>query len=302
MTLKAGYYPLMDLIIALRQLHHVERFKPYAQSLSSLDSKLSHEDRQRIKQIGDATVGWLSVIENGMTLTFDGLSSAEDLLTHIALNPMSLLGPTATTDDSHWLSQLWINYGFLELARHYKKMMAVLNKLQTYETIEAQIEHLMTLTDRFHLEGDQLVFHIVPEHRIKISDIEGLIVMPSLFASRNVVFWYKDNQLIFFVNMESQERLPTDPSDMLLLSTLAFNDKTRLKMLKMLNRSPMSVNEMAEQLGVNASTASRHFKVFKDVGLVDIQAQDGNSVYYRLVPSAITTALDKIAEYILSEE
>lgn len=122
--------------------------------------------------------------------------------------------------------------------------------------------------------------------------------MPSIYASRSVVFWQHGNRFIFFVGLDSHEQTLEEPGDMLLLGTLAFNDKTRLKMLKHLAASPLSVNDMADKLGVNASTASRHFKVFKDVGLVDIHTQEGNSIYYSLIPSAVEQSLDAIYHYI----
>ncbi len=52
---------------------------------------------------------------------------------------------------------------------------------------------------------------------------------------------------------------------MLLLRTLAVNDRTRLKMLKLLADRSYSTNEMAERLNMNASTASGILKFLKSL-------------------------------------
>lgn len=89
-----------------------------------------------------------------------------------------------------------------------------------------------------------------------------------------------------------------EPSDMMLLKCLALNDKTRLKMLRMLHNKNYSVADMAERLKVNSSTVSRHIKVFKDSGFVDIFSQEGNSIYYSLNRREIKNAFDEILNYI----
>jgi DNA-binding transcriptional ArsR family regulator len=93
-----------------------------------------------------------------------------------------------------------------------------------------------------------------------------------------------------------------EPSDMLLLRTLAVNDRTRLKMLKLLVSRSYSTNEMAERLNVNASTVSRHFKVFKDAGFVDISSQEGNFIYYSLNIKEIRSSFKDVLNYIIEKE
>lgn len=299
MSVKLGYYPILDLILAMRQLYSVERFKPYAPPLDSLDNKLSVNDKTILMEIGDATTEWLDVIENGMDLIMNGMTTAEEVLLAISDHPDLLFGPNGTTKWATAFSEWWINHAFSELSRSYKRVMERLSVLKRYTSVSQQLDYLLKLTDRFERDGQgSIVFHIKPELKIQESVIQEVIVMPSIFASRSVVFWHQKHRLIFFVGLDSHEQSVEDPSDMLLLGTLAFNDKTRLKMLKNLATSPLSVNDMADRLGVNASTASRHFKVFKDVGLVDVHTQDGNSIYYSLVPSALQQSLNAIYQYI----
>jgi DNA-binding transcriptional ArsR family regulator len=299
MSVKLGYYPMLDLILAMRQLYSVERFKPYPIALEGLESKFSPQDKAKLMEIGDHTVEWLEVIERAMDLVFRGVSTPEEVLLVAAVHPRKLFGQNGSEKWVEALGDWWNNYAFNELSRSYKKMTECLNTLKQQPTVTSQLDHLMKLTDRFERDGKgSIVFHIKPELKVLEADIHEIIVMPSIYASRSVVFWHQEKRFVFFVGLESQDKTMEDPGDMLLLGTLAFNDKTRLKMLKYLAASPLSVNDMADKLGVNASTASRHFKVFKDVGLVDIHTQEGNSIYYSLVPSAVEQSLNAIYHYI----
>ena len=88
---------------------------------------------------------------------------------------------------------------------------------------------------------------------------------------------------------------------MLLLKTMALNDRTRLKMLKILSSANYSTGNMAEILNVNSSTISRHFKLFKDAGYVDISAQEGNSIYYSLNENELKNSFNMIFDYILNK-
>jgi DNA-binding transcriptional ArsR family regulator len=126
--------------------------------------------------------------------------------------------------------------------------------------------------------------------------------MPSIFASRNLTFWHKDNNYLFFVSKGSRTSQPLEPSDQLILKTLAFNDKTRLKMLRLLSTDNYNTAEMSEKLNNNPSTISRHFKLFKDAGYVNIFSQEGNFINYSLNHSEIEKSLKEIANYIMGGE
>lgn len=39
MNTKVGYYPLFDMLLALRQLFSIERFKPYNDLMSQIEEK-----------------------------------------------------------------------------------------------------------------------------------------------------------------------------------------------------------------------------------------------------------------------
>lgn len=73
-----------------------------------------------------------------------------------------------------------------------------------------------------------------------------------------------------------------------LFSILA--EQRRLEALRLLQRGPTAVGDLAVSLGVSQSTASHHLAVLARGGLV-AAARDGRSVRYRLVDADAVTDL-----------
>jgi len=61
----------------------------------------------------------------------------------------------------------------------------------------------------------------------------------------------------------------------------AFGDPTRLKIINLLAAKEMTVNEIAEKIGLSQPTISRHLGVLRDAQVV-IDRRDGQKVYYSL--------------------
>ncbi len=63
----------------------------------------------------------------------------------------------------------------------------------------------------------------------------------------------------------------------------ALSDKTRLRLLNLLIRHELNVNEITNILGMGQSRISRHLKILTDCGLLS-QRRDGLWVFYRAAP------------------
>ncbi len=61
----------------------------------------------------------------------------------------------------------------------------------------------------------------------------------------------------------------------------ALSDTARLRILRAVSMTELSVAELVGVLGMPQSTVSRHLKPLRDAGLVGTR-RDGTSVYYRL--------------------
>ncbi|WBW97307.1 ArsR/SmtB family transcription factor [Oceanirhabdus sp. W0125-5] len=302
MKTKIGYYPMLDMVLAIRQIFSVERFKPFCTSLEWLDSRLSKEEKEKINTIASCTHDWLDVIKRMIDMTMDGVCSPEEMFINISKNPECIFGENAQNFMGEMLSDIWYNHCFVEMSKYSKQISEKAMDISKRETKEELLDYILGLSDRIQREEkDTIKLNIKPKLNVHVDEIENIIVMPSVFSSRNVAFWYSENTFLFYVALDSKPMTLEEPSDMLMLRTLAFNDKTRLKMLKSLTKSALSVNDMAEKLSINASTVSRHFKVFKDVGFVDIQRQEGNSIYYGIQENEIKKSMESIYNYIFKE-
>jgi len=71
----------------------------------------------------------------------------------------------------------------------------------------------------------------------------------------------------------------------------ALADPRRIVALYVLAEKPRTVNELAADLGLTQSAASRHLKILRDRGLVQAVRQ-GASVEYRLCDTRLIEALD----------
>lgn len=87
------------------------------------------------------------------------------------------------------------------------------------------------------------------------------------------------------------------PAEELLLFFKALSDASRLKIVGLLAREPLSVEQMAEMLSLRPSTVSHHLSKLSEVGLVSARAESYYNVY-RLE----TAALESMAQRLLARE
>jgi ArsR family transcriptional regulator len=65
----------------------------------------------------------------------------------------------------------------------------------------------------------------------------------------------------------------------------ALGDRNRIRIIKMLQEKPMSVNELTAVLGISQPSVSRHLHLLKGAGLVE-DKRDALWVNYRLSAAA----------------
>ncbi|MBL8078833.1 MAG: winged helix-turn-helix transcriptional regulator [Anaerolineales bacterium] len=71
----------------------------------------------------------------------------------------------------------------------------------------------------------------------------------------------------------------------------ALSDPSRLLILYALNEGPRNVTELANELGLNQPTTSRHLKVLRERGLVTT-VRTGTVITYHLSDARLIQALD----------
>ncbi len=88
-----------------------------------------------------------------------------------------------------------------------------------------------------------------------------------------------------------------DTSQELLDFFKALADANRLKIIGLLAREPLSVEQLAEMLGISSSTVSHHLSRLSKAGLVSARAESYYSVY-----QLETKALEDMSHRLLSSE
>jgi len=81
----------------------------------------------------------------------------------------------------------------------------------------------------------------------------------------------------------------------------AFGQSTRLRILRLVSRQELAVNELVEALGLPQSRISRHLAVLRHAGLVQ-DRREGNWVYYRLDADQLDPLARRIWEALRSSQ
>ncbi len=74
-------------------------------------------------------------------------------------------------------------------------------------------------------------------------------------------------------------------------------DPKRISILYALGEGRKNVGELADALGVNRATVSRHLKVLRERSMVATE-RDGVSIYYSLADHRVIEALDLLREVL----
>jgi DNA-binding transcriptional ArsR family regulator len=64
----------------------------------------------------------------------------------------------------------------------------------------------------------------------------------------------------------------------------ALADRTRLRLVKALLADRLSVNDLSERLGISQYNASKHLRVLKQAGVVDVEAVGARREYFIAAP------------------
>jgi DNA-binding transcriptional ArsR family regulator len=79
----------------------------------------------------------------------------------------------------------------------------------------------------------------------------------------------------------------------------AISEPSRILLLYALSEGSRNVKDLAEEVNLSQSAASRHLKVLRERGLIQAQ-KDGSQVIYSLVDDRIIKALDLLRELMIA--
>ncbi|MBP9996998.1 MAG: helix-turn-helix transcriptional regulator [Lachnospiraceae bacterium] len=76
-----------------------------------------------------------------------------------------------------------------------------------------------------------------------------------------------------------------------------FGDSTRIKMLCLLRRGELCVQELSDMVGLQQSAISHQLRILKQMALV-VNRREGKTVYYSLADDHIAGIIDMGLEHI----
>ena len=320
MDLRIGYFPVLDAALALRQSFESQRFAPFNPVMQGIHDRLGEAGRAQVDQVGEATGGWLSILGILLDPESAGLKGLEEGFLRLVQDPLAALplvrkGPfpdmtglakvpseSTILAAGQLLSQTLGGSLVGEAARRSRRLLEASQALAEATGSQGVWPYLLRVSDRLRRTASgEIAFRIKPEFRLREDAVERIILTPSLVATRRLTFWRNGSALVFFI-AEGAPSAPDDPPDGLLLTALAVGDRTRLRMLRRLAQGVCTNLEMAEFLGLNPSTVSRHFKVFKDAGFVELREAAEGRAEYEFTPEAMTAAFGAISAFIQGRE
>lgn len=174
---------------------------------------------------------------------------------------------------------------------------------------EAAARALQTATG----SGGDLLASLPVHHFVQLEDSVNAIraqagrgrtlVVPLYFALRGGFRFRVRDQLVIGYGARTEDVYEQQREEVVALAgrLKAFSDPTRLLLLfhvSRLSRFPLTVGDLAKQLGVSQPTASGHLRLLRELGLVTV-VRRGNRSYYRLEREAVRPLLDELERTLL---
>jgi DNA-binding transcriptional ArsR family regulator len=77
----------------------------------------------------------------------------------------------------------------------------------------------------------------------------------------------------------------------------AIGDPSRLKIIALISSKELTVNEIAEHIGLSQPTISRHLAILRDAEIV-IDRRDKQSIYYKLNKNSVENCCSGFCECV----
>lgn len=152
-------------------------------------------------------------------------------------------------------------------------------------------------------DGQSFGLDVPHEHRVAVTAESPLLLVPSVYVWPHVriscdapwplVLVYRAPFLV------ERLRHPTIPEQVRLLR--ALGSPTRMRILQLLARGPASTQELAPQVGLTESGASKHLRILATAGLLRTR-REGYYVVYSLVPERLSELSSELRHLVVGTE
>lgn len=279
--------PLLDMALSILILDNPERFgrQPWADAVLS---RLPGDTWEQVRRHAEET----DLFALALQLEDNAHSSTSDALT--LYRQMHPEGGAALA--AYW--EALAPY----LAGRMGLLAASVQREQARLAGMDPAAYLCTFSDRIRVVGDgeAIVLHWGQGMRVPLQDLEQIILVPSVFCPRRLMFYRVGSVQIFFYPAQrpQEDNAAQEPPESLLLGFSALADATRLKLLRLIARETLPAQEMARRLQINESTVSRHLRLLVEAGLVARERREGKFIYYRYQGGVVAGLAAGVAQYL----
>jgi len=165
-------------------------------------------------------------------------------------------------------------------------------------------EAVATRRQAVRLGPIELIDHVTDGLRWAIDTSMREVLLAPSFAARPIVFYveHRATTLILFpVSEESVRGDEFGPPSRLVKLVKALADEGRLKVLHTLRERELTVQEMAERMGVPRTSLWHHILILRSAGLLRATKGAGNQTTYQLQEDALPQVSELLEGFLAGE-
>lgn len=269
----------------------------YENSLEKLTTNLKHATiEQRVKIYADTI--WS---EGADQLSDSALVTFEDLIDFLEKSPMS--------SEERWeVVKIFNNQEkyFYEALRMIEVVISIFKK---YQAEIDEMEGSFSDTWKNYLEEDKFIQLIQTQLSVKwdISK-DGYVIVPTIFLFLTLMISLKDrlqNRDVIRVGILFDHKINFGKqgidSERINKFGKVISDKSKVEILKFINKKPAYGKEIAEALKLSTPTISHHVNALLELGLVETSVE-ANKIFYSMNREVVENILDEIKQYLLIKD
>jgi DNA-binding transcriptional ArsR family regulator len=280
------YSALLDMALSLLVLQNPERFGPAAAWAPRVAARLPAGLLEELRDLTEET----DLFELAYELEQESVGPVPEALARLA--DQRLAGA---------LQQYWTAIS-PEVASYTglitESLMAESNRLATMEPLRF-ITHF---SDRVSLspDGADLLLEWGKGMRVPLAELSRILFIPSAFSPRRLMFYRLGPVQLFFYAPQTDLVEPPEAEvpESMSLGFSALADTTRLKLLRLIALESLPAQEMAQRLGLNESTVSRHLRLLVEAGLVGRERTEGKYIFYSLHANRVERLANELLRYL----
>lgn len=282
-----AYAPLLDTALSLLVLLNPERFEQRAPWVSRVQARLPEGLLERLRDLSHHVDLFALAMEPG---------GAPDTPVPAALDRMEADHP----DLAQALRQYWEAVA-PEIGAQTGLLVSSIQRERERLNQMDPLAFICRFSDRVSVAGDgeAIVLHWGKGMQVPLADLDRILFVPSAFCPRRLMFYRLGRTQIFFYDPQEQEpKAVEEAPESLILGFAALADATRLKLLRLIATESLPAQEMAQRLGVNQSTVSRHLRMLVEAGLVGRDHQEGRYLFYSLQADRVDELAASVRRYL----